>query len=375
MKKQKNKKATSKENKRSEHIITVPKDTLKAHDSLDSVETYSNFSLLFRNYVPWRNLMDYKFAIKEWKNFERYCFDGDLLLRLQERGNGVLTTFKELGFPTYQFSMHTTWRLITGIGASSSLEVGMILHHVYGIPYIPASSMKGLLRYYLSKVEPNQELVALLGTGGDEEAEKGKIVFLDAFPQPGFDISVDIMNNHYQDYYMGDKPPADWMDPNPIKFLTVKNATFLFRLFANQKDVEQKTLELVAKKLSQALIDLGIGAKTAVGYGRMEGFQPVAVTDVSKHQIQDRTDISTVQTEFNFYDEPDGTKEYYLTRLEMVEAYSGKVQWLFQKWERDEQWKNDADIARAFLPKIKKEKKSGKETHFYKVIKSILQID
>ncbi|GAB4375330.1 MAG: hypothetical protein Kow0042_20680 [Calditrichia bacterium] len=255
--------------------IIVPKDTLSTHQNqLNRSDYYSNFSLLFRNYVPWRD-EKYKFDISKWTEFERFRFDETSITNLHKRGDAILGKFQKLGIPTYQFSMHTSWRLITGIGASSSLEVGMILHHIYGVPYIPSSSLKGLLRYYLTKVKSAQDfdVNALFGYSDSENSAKGKIVFMDAFPEPGFQISVDIMNNHYQDYYMGDKPPADWMDPNPIKFLTVKDATFVFRMFANKKEVDKKTLEKVAKALAQALTDLGIGAKTAVGYGRLEGFK------------------------------------------------------------------------------------------------------
>ncbi len=340
--------------------IVVPQDTLNVHgDALRKIGYYDNFALLFRHYVPWRK-DDYKFDDQKWQEFEKFNYNGDMLHQLQSRGTVLIRSFKKLGLPTVEFSMHTTWRLITGIGASSSLEVGMILHHVYGIPYIPASSIKGLLRYYLKKVEDvtEDELNKLFGYSEGENAAKGAIVFLDAFPLPGFGISVDIMNNHYHDYYMNDKPPADWMDPKLIKFLSIKNATFVFRLFANSKDVELEKLENIAHRLSLALIDLGIGAKTAVGYGRMEGFQPIMSND-SEVEVGNNEE-SPIDNEFYFYDEPDGTREYYLTRLAMIEAYSDNVQWLFQKWERDEQWKNDPEIARAFLPKIKKTKKNGK---------------
>jgi CRISPR-associated protein Cmr6 len=54
------------------------------------------------------------------------------------------------------------WRLILGIGSSSVYEVGMTLHHVYGIPYIPASSIKGLVRSWIIQncfgVESESEL-------------------------------------------------------------------------------------------------------------------------------------------------------------------------------------------------------------------------
>ena len=356
-------------------LIIIPKDTFKVHiRQLDKVEYYGNFSLLFRQYVPWRKT-DYKFNEQKWENFERFHFEEAILTQLHNRNELLLSSFQDIGIPTYQFSMHTSWRLITGIGASSSLEVGMILHHIYGIPYIPSSSLKGLLRYYLNTIDSDSELDVnkLLGTSEEDISVKGQLVLLDAFPEPGFKISVDIMNNHYQDYYMGDKPPADWMDPNPVKFLTVKDATFVFRLIANDNSVEGSTLEEVAQKLAEALTELGIGAKTAVGYGRFKNFQKLPISKRTSSQSVRTTGTGlTIADGFNFYDPPDGTKEYYLKRLEIVKPFSDKIQWLFQKWERDEQWKNDPEIARAFLPKIKKEKKSGKETHFYKVIKSIL---
>ncbi len=355
--------------------IVVPKDTLNTHgNGLNRPDYYSNFSLLFRNYVPWRDTQ-YKFLPDRWSEFVRFRFDEASLTNLHKRGDSILNKFHELGIPTYQFSMRTSWRLITGIGASSSLEVGMILHHIYGIPYIPSSSIKGLLRYYLKKVKPTSDLDVnvLLGYSNGDNAAKGKIVFLDAFPEPGFQISVDIMNNHYQDYYMGDLPPADWMDPNPIKFLTVRDASFVFRMFADKTDVDKSTLEKVAQALSQALTELGIGAKTAVGYGRLRGGQKVEPALPQEPISPEKSESeSHIKEELYFYADPDGTKEYYLQRLNMVEPHSQKVEWLFQKWENDEQWKNDKEIAQAFLPKIKKQKKSGKDTHFYKVIRGLL---
>jgi len=356
--------------------VIVPKNTFKTHGyQLNRADYYSNFSLLFRKYVPWRD-SDYKFPPDKWVNFEHFRFDDTILSNLNIRGQGILSSLNKLGIPTLQFVMRTTWRLITGMGASSALEVGMILHHIYGVPYIPGSSLKGLLRYYLHKVAEwdVSGINNLFGMSDGDNAAKGKIVFLDAFPEPGFQISVDIMNNHYQEYYMGDKPPADWMDPNPVKFLTVKNATFTFRLFANTGDIEEATLKEIAEKLAEALTESGIGAKTAVGYGRLDKYQQLGISQIIPgKETQETNQDSPISVSFNFYDEPDGTKEYYLKRLDMIEPFSDKVQWLFQKWERDEQWKVDKEIAQAFLPKIKKEKKSGKETHFYKVLKQILE--
>jgi CRISPR-associated protein Cmr6 len=38
--------------------------------------------------------------------------------------------------------------MVVGLGAASILEVGLTLHHVYGLPYFPASSFKGLVQSY-----------------------------------------------------------------------------------------------------------------------------------------------------------------------------------------------------------------------------------
>lgn len=46
-------------------------------------------------------------------------------------------------------SFHTKWRTVAGLGGSSVFETGMTLHHIYGIPYFPASSIKGLVRSFL----------------------------------------------------------------------------------------------------------------------------------------------------------------------------------------------------------------------------------
>ncbi|GEM_PF-7101257 len=41
----------------------------------------------------------------------------------------------------------TQWRLLVGYGTNPTLESGIVLHHFYGFPYIPASEVKGLLHH------------------------------------------------------------------------------------------------------------------------------------------------------------------------------------------------------------------------------------
>ncbi|OQX98150.1 MAG: type III-B CRISPR module RAMP protein Cmr6, partial [Bacteroidetes bacterium 4572_117] len=172
------------------------------------------------------------------------------------------------------------WRMVVGKGISSVFESGMSIHHTYGIPYIPASAVKGILRSWiiseyfsnngndLEKAEcralRNFDFCKIFGTQEkttfikdkkviceaisplknikNETTEHiGNIVFFDAFPTKVPTVSVDIMNPHYPKYYNHDagsddfQPPADWQSPVPIFFLTVKDTSFQF-LFGIRKE-------------------------------------------------------------------------------------------------------------------------------------------
>jgi CRISPR-associated protein Cmr6 len=164
-------------------------------------------------------------------------------------------------------------------------ETGITLHHVYGIPYIPASSIKGVLRSWViySKFE-NSEKKALkdrlfcrvFGCPAEsilESAHQGKVTFFDALPIKSPIIEPDIMNPHFPQWYGGKGAPVDTDKPNPVFFLTVKNTPFQFLLGSKEWNLEsalfwdEKTL---GWWLENALAEHGIGAKTAVGYGYMK---------------------------------------------------------------------------------------------------------
>jgi CRISPR-associated protein Cmr6 len=167
------------------------------------------------------------------------------------------------------FNMQTAWRVAIGLGGGSVYENGITLHHIYGVPYLPASAQKGIaLRAYQEKHgKDTKEEVLLFGTG----EQMGRVIFFDAFPETLVDsmIEPDIINNHYQTYYEdkdGKIPPADWHSPNPVFFLTLKGVTFQFYLGIHNSG-ELELLQKAEKSLQYALMNIGIGAKTAVGYG------------------------------------------------------------------------------------------------------------
>jgi len=195
-------------------------------------------------------------------------------------------------------SLTVDWRMIVGLGAENVHETSMTLHHIYGIPYIPGSGLKGIARdaavadlcfeaenekpdvmdklismpdFNEPDIQQSREQVAKHGKlerqnklmvkpekstidkiiqgwpqfeaarkvfGGQKQA--GKIIFFDAFPEKDVSIKLDIMNPHYPKYYSGaDEAPTDWQNPNPIKFLTVENTSFNFALALNKKETDK----------------------------------------------------------------------------------------------------------------------------------------
>ena len=45
------------------------------------------------------------------------------------------------------YTAKTVWRMVVGWGSNPALETGIQLHHFYGFPYIPGSSVKGMLHH------------------------------------------------------------------------------------------------------------------------------------------------------------------------------------------------------------------------------------
>lgn len=165
----------------------------------------------------------------------------------------------------------TAGRFVTGLGRSHPLENGFAWHHTLGVPFLPGSSVKGMVRswaeFWLNENNENKEVVErIFGAQG----AVGTVIFLDALPAAPVKLEREVMTPHYQDYYgKPECPPGDWYDPNPINFLTVATGqSFVFGVAAREPDEGSADLAAVLEWLTQALADIGAGAKTAAGYGR-----------------------------------------------------------------------------------------------------------
>ena len=178
----------------------------------------------------------------------------------------------------------TSSRLVTGLGMTHVLETGFVWHPTLGVPYLPGSSVKGLVRALWDPAN-GWAFPTPGGAGADgaqierlfggEEIGVGSLVVLDALPTEPPGVEQDIMNVHYKNYYQDGTPPADYSKPNLVYFLAVKaGSRFEFGL-APRPGTEPALgsapddLEKAERLLRLALEVLGAGAKTAVGYGRL----------------------------------------------------------------------------------------------------------
>jgi CRISPR-associated protein Cmr6 len=178
-----------------------------------------------------------------------------------------------------KITLSPQWRLILGIGGESVYETNMTLHHLYGMPYLPSSSIKGVLRSWVISqvfaqsdnvpnnekkfplinaearaIRTNQLFCTIFGcpekvktvkfdnagnpikknneyqTTEEERSalnteSQGIVTFFDGLPTVAPVIKTDVMNVHYKDWYkeLGYQAPTDTQRTNPIHFLTVSN--------------------------------------------------------------------------------------------------------------------------------------------------------
>lgn len=195
----------------------------------------------------------------EWiKSVGKYAQDGVHIMKtdmlLTDHIERVLRLMHKLGGGFWVY--RTNGRFVTGLGRAHPIENGFAWHHTLGVPYLPGSSLKGLMRSWAGK--ENGELFG-------SNRGKGNLVFFDVLPLTMPKISAAVMTPHYGSYYQHLEVPGDWNNPEPIPFLTVDTGqAFLFAVTGSGSN------EIVGRMLEDALLWIGAGAKTAVGYGRFE---------------------------------------------------------------------------------------------------------
>jgi len=207
------------------------------------------------------------------------------------------------------------------VGFSNEFKLGFSFDHTTGLPYIPGSSVKGTLRsafkhngYPKSILEDWIEAIKIPDSGkscpdefkdstnelqivvdqtdwqkledhifGGKNYTNGEAinsyqtdVFFDAFISGNkndndFFLADDYITCHQN---RKDASLSPFTNPTPVRFLKVRSDvefTFGFRLFETKiKEGVIFTSAIKRELFKQILLDLGIGAKTNVGYGQFE---------------------------------------------------------------------------------------------------------
>jgi len=307
-------------------IIDMPYLTENLATFYNSDSIIDNFALATQKFG---RFVDDKFdymSDDRTKLFHAYSPARQHSAAIQKKQIGIIAQLKLQNMKVVTLSMKQHWRMALGLGNASVYNNGFTFHPIFGIPYIPGQSVKGILRNYVIKEHFNKKIedaendpvfchyFGCSENSYDKTTHAGKLMFMDVFPtnsvQHPFTVQPDIMNPHYGDYY-GDETgriaPHDALSPVPIIFLTLRNAEFQFNfylkesedtnlsifIFKSEKvnnrvgckeyeeifysdydkkndffDVDEPISSLIEKTLIEALEIKGVGSKTRVGYGR-----------------------------------------------------------------------------------------------------------
>ena len=196
--------------------------------------------------------------------------DAEQLTDYQERMSAMMGA---VGGRSVVFS--TDWNMVIGMGINSPIENGFSWHPTLGVPYLPGSTIKGMLRTWCSEYAGLETETITAWFGGDatsdNESGAGTLIVFDALPKERPLVGSDIMTPHAGKWYdkggSGKEVPGDWHAPVPVLFLVTKEAKFVFSIGVRRGC--KADLDQVMEGLVHALAWLGAGAKTAAGYGRM----------------------------------------------------------------------------------------------------------
>jgi CRISPR-associated protein Cmr6 len=239
---------------------------------------YDKFVPIFKRIDSQEDWLISKESIKKFPDLAMWRGIREILQKLNERLDNEKESLEKEGYScVYDGIFETKSRLVIGLGSQSVLETSLTLHKVWGIPYIPATALKGAMRmvaFWRNNGEEDKNTQYLFGT----TEQKGLLIFLDAYPLE-FKFDLDIVNIHYPEYYRGQVDKAeDYEVPTLVYFVTVSKGS-KFRVVVLMDDVryeknkggieysKEKIAEVINELISYAFEEFGVGAKTRLGYG------------------------------------------------------------------------------------------------------------
>lgn len=193
-------------------------------------------------------------------------------------------------------------RLLINLSGSILENAGLALEHICGVPIIPGSAVKGIVRRYaialLQECENDCEKETLLSSfikvfgcsendfsrtsdlalifepdrlremGSRYGSRTGLVNFLQAVPRQSIPLCVEVLTPHHRKYMSGrQNEPTDDEVPSTSFYPAVESGEMAVYTFVLHAPRHPKLLEQAKEWLSQALYLFGAGAKGAAGYG------------------------------------------------------------------------------------------------------------
>ena len=162
-------------------------------------------------------------------------------------------------------------RLFIGLTGGGMLETGCAISRAHGTPYIPGSSVKGVVAAHaLERLDETgdtfRELFGARPAEDRPDALSGLIAFHDAWWVPdsvGQPLVKEVVTTHHPEYYSkeGAAPATDFDSPVPNAQVAAQGA---FRFVVGGPG---EWLDFAERMLVSALTASGAGAKTRAGYG------------------------------------------------------------------------------------------------------------
>jgi CRISPR-associated protein Cmr6 len=168
--------------------------------------------------------------------------------------------------------------LVSGLGMTHALDAGFVWDRNLGVPYLPATSLKGVARAWALDWSGLDERDALRIFGDLRDQGAGSVVFHALYPAVPPRLRIDVLNPHFQDYYRRipskQTAPGDWLSLVPVFFLTVPAGTGFLTALHLRPGFPSDDLGQAEQCLREALAELGAAGKNAAGYGHFEASIP-----------------------------------------------------------------------------------------------------
>jgi len=164
--------------------------------------------------------------------------------------------------PDNLITVSFNWRLRVG-GTRGFRELLLpVFHPIFGIPYIPSSSLKGAARAWARK-HHEPMIYEILGMLNGDVAKAAKVEFLDAFPTDKC-LSIDVATPQWN--WQGDRVVYK---PEPHPLLSMNQPQILIGLCPTARGTTSD-VQIVKEWLENAL-KAGIGSRVSSGYGKALG--------------------------------------------------------------------------------------------------------